>query len=157
MDFSNFFHYQTQFNEKLALDKSLTQYKLTSRKYLELHIKLGYLANSTNCFKYLINTDTDICIKEILNKYINCLSNIISIGINNNYFISQVKITPNDYCLSDQFLNLYIDLNDLIVSSSEDHFKTLLEDFLSLGVTLGFSRNEIETSFVEKTFIKLAL
>lgn len=157
MNFSNFFHYQGEFDKKLAIDKSLDEYKITARKYLELNVKIGDLANSTNCFKYLIGIKNDICTKTVLSKYINCLSNIISIGISSNYFISRINVTPNDYCLSDQFLNLYIDLNDLIVSSSEDHFATLLEDFLSLGITLGFSRNQIEKSFIEKTFIKLAL
>ena len=157
MDFSNFFHYQAEFNEKLALDKSLDEYKITARKYLELHIKIGDLANSTNCFKYLINIENTLCVTTVLEKYIDCLSKIISIGISNNYFIANIKITPNDYCLSDQFLNLYIDLNDLIISSSKDHFNTLLEDFLSLGITLGFSRNEIEKHFIKKTSLKLAL
>ncbi|MFR3522834.1 MAG: dUTP diphosphatase, partial [Clostridia bacterium] len=57
-------------------------------------------------------------------------------------------LRPNDYCLSDQFLNLYIDINDLIISPSTDHFFTLLEDSLSLGVTLGYSEEEIFNSFI---------
>nr|WP_321835564.1 dUTP diphosphatase [Clostridium butyricum] len=54
---------------------------------------------------------------------------------------------PNDYCLSDQFLNLYIDINDLIASPSMDHYQTLFEDLLSLGLTLGFSEDEISGQF----------
>ena len=60
----------------------------------------------------------------------------------------EVVLRPNDYCLSDQFLNLYIDINDLIISPSIDHFFTLLEDVLSLGITLGYSEEEIFNSFI---------
>ena len=44
--------------------------------------------------------------------------------------------------------NLYIDINDLIISPSEDHFLTLLEDTLILGVSLGYSEEEIIGSFI---------
>ena len=57
-------------------------------------------------------------------------------------------IKPNDYCLSDQFLNLFIDLNDLIISPSEDHYITLIEDFISLGITLGYSDSKISNGFI---------
>ena len=60
----------------------------------------------------------------------------------------EIVLRPNDYCLSDQFLNLYIDINDLIISPSNDHFFTLLEDALSLGITLGYSEEEIFNSFI---------
>ena len=42
-----------------------------------------------------------------------------------------------------------IDLNDLIISPSEDHYLTLVEDFVSLGITLGYSKTQIIESFLE--------
>ena len=45
------------------------------------------------------------------------------------------------------FLNLFIDINDLIISPSTDHFNTLLEDVLSLGVTLGYDEEQISKAF----------
>ena len=62
--------------------------------------------------------------------------------------VSKLIVKPNDYCLSDQFLNLFIDLNDLIISPSEDHYITLVEDFISLGITLGYSESKIKESFI---------
>ncbi|NRV84845.1 dimeric dUTPase (all-alpha-NTP-PPase superfamily) [Clostridium beijerinckii] len=58
-------------------------------------------------------------------------------------------MAPNDYCLSDQFLNLYIDINDLIAFPSIDHYLTLFEDLLSLGLTLGFSESQIQNQFIK--------
>ena len=73
-----------------------------------------------------------------------CLKQVLTIGINNGYnTLEEVSINHNEYCLSDQFLNLYIDINDLIISRSEDHFETLFEDLLSIGNTLGLSEEEI--------------
>ena len=85
----------------------------------------------------------------LFKKYLDCFATIISIGIDKNYTsVEEISIKPNDYCLSDQFLNLFIDINDLIISTSEDHYITLVEDFLSLGITLGYSKNQINESFL---------
>ena len=82
-------------------------------------------------------------------KYTDFLTHIINLGLDKHYIDSyDITLRPNDYCLSDQFLNLYIDINDLIISPSVDHFFTLLEDVLSLGITLGYSEEEIFNSFV---------
>ena len=93
---------------------------------------------------------------KIFNKFIACISQVLTLGIDHNYdHIESVDMIANDYCLSDQFLNLYIDINDLIVSPSMDHYQTLFEDLLSLGLTLGFSEEEISHQF--KKNLELAL
>jgi dimeric dUTPase (all-alpha-NTP-PPase superfamily) len=75
----------------------------------------------------------------------------LTLGIDHKYTdLIAVSINPNDYCLSDQFLNLYIDINDLIASPSMDHYLTLFEDLLSLGLTLGFSEEQIENAFTKE-------
>lgn len=88
--------------------------------------------------------------KSILfERYLDCFSHIINLGLDRHYdHIEEILIKPNDYCLSDQFLNLFIDLNDLIISPSEDHYITLVEDFISLGITLGYSESKIKESFI---------
>ncbi len=76
------------------------------------------------------------------------MQQVLSVGITNEYDnVTEISMQPTEYCLSDQFLNLYIDINDLIISRSEDHFETLFEDLLSLGNTLGFSEQEITEGF----------
>ena len=77
---------------------------------------------------------------------------------NKNYTcLKKLIVKPNDYCLSDQFLTLLIDVNDLIISPSIDHYKTLFEDFISLGISLGFSINQIEEIFFKNDCCKIAL
>lgn len=141
---------QKKLNENLNINTELDSYKLSARKNLEFEINLGALANETNCFNYLLDNTKIIDIDKIFNKYINCISQVLTLGIDHNYTdINEILMNPNDYCLSDQFLNLYIDINDLIASPSVDHYQTLFEDLLSLGLTLGFTEEKIQNGFSE--------
>ena len=149
MNIISLFEVQREKNKQIAIDKNLNQYKLSARKHLELHIKLSSLADETKCYKYWLDDNSEIDKEIIFKKYLDFLSQVLVIGLDSNYAdISEIKVLPNDYCLSDQFLNLYIDINDLIISPSKDHYLTLLEDFISLGVTLGYSENKITNSFI---------
>lgn len=150
MNITLLFEYQSEMNKQIYINPNLNQYKISTRKNLELTIKLGALADETNCSQYKIeNSSTNICYDTVLKKYLDCLGGILSLGIERDYSdTTDVKLLPNDYCLSDQFLSLYIDINDLIISPSKDHFLTLLEDFLSLGITLGYSENQIINNFI---------
>ena len=151
MNIISLFEIKREQNKKVVIDTNLNQYKLSARKHLELHIKLSSLADQTKCYKYWVDEDCEIDKNTIFEKYLDFLSQVLIIGIDSNYTdIEEIKVLPNDYCLSDQFLNLYIDINDLIISPSKDHYKTLLEDFISLGVTLGYSENKIIDAFISR-------
>lgn len=131
------------------INTELSQYKLFARKHLELQVKLSALAQETNCYKYWIDDNNDLNKDLIFEKFIDFLSHVINLGLHKNYINNyEIDLRPNDYCLSDQFLNLYIDINDLIISPSSDHFFTLLEDVLSLGITLGYSEEKIKDKFI---------
>lgn len=150
MNIQPLFEVQKKFNDNLLINDELDSHKLHVRKNLEFAIAIGDLANETNCFNYLIQKHTPVNITKIFNKYINCISQALTLGIDNKYTdLIAVSMTPNDYCLSDQFLNLYIDINDLIASPSMDHYLTLFEDLLSLGLTLGFSECQIQSQFIK--------
>ena len=149
MNIISLFQVQREKNKQIAIDKNLNQYKLSARKHLELYIKLSSLAENTKCYKYWLDNNSEINKDIIFNKYLDFLGQLLILGIDRDYTdITEIKVSPNDYCLSDQFLNLYIDLNDLIISHSKDHYLTLLEDSISLGITLGYSENSIIDSFI---------
>lgn len=149
MEIKSFFEKQREKNTKLNIDSNLSEYKIWARKHLELHTKISHLADETKCYKYWIEEVEELNNSDLFIKYLDCFSSIISIGIDRKYdTVEEIQIKPNDYCLSDQFLNLFIDLNDLIISPSEDHYITLIEDFISLGITLGYSATQISESFL---------
>lgn len=150
MNIKALFEAQREKNKKIIIDNSLSEYKIWARRHLELHTKISYLADETQCYKYWISENENLNKSVIFEKYISCFSLILSFGIDRKYDdIEVIKAKPNDYCLSDQFLNLFIDLNDLIISPSEDHYITLIEDFLSLGITLGYSESSIEDEIIK--------
>ncbi|MDB1923152.1 dUTP diphosphatase [Clostridium tertium] len=149
MNIISFFELQREKNKKIIIDNNLSDYKIWARKHLELHTKLSYLADETKCYKYWISEDEPMDKSILFERYLDCFSHIINLGLDRHYdHIEEILIKPNDYCLSDQFLNLFIDLNDLIISPSEDHYITLVEDFISLGITLGYSESKIKESFI---------
>lgn len=149
MEIKSFFEAQIERNKQLIIDSNLSEYKVWARKYLELHTKISHLADETKCYKYWVDECLTINKEALFEKYLDCFATILSIGIDKNYnSVEEISIKPNDYCLSDQFLNLFIDLNDLIISTSEDHYITLIEDFISLGITLGYSKTQINESFL---------
>ena len=150
MNIQPLFKVQKKYNDSLPINEELDSHKLQVRKNLEFEVLLGKLANETLCFNYLTKSTKPVNLTAIFNNYINCISQALTLGIDHKYTdLIAVSINPNDYCLSDQFLNLYIDINDLIVSPSMDHYLTLFEDLLSLGLTLGFSESQIQNQFIK--------
>ncbi|MGL5085200.1 MAG: dUTP diphosphatase [Clostridium sp.] len=151
MNIVSIFEVQKESNKQIAIDECLNQYKLSARKHLELYIKLSSLADQTKCYEYWLDNSSQIEKDIVFSNYLDALGQILTLGLHCDYTdIEDVSVFPNDYCLSDQFLNLYIDINDLIISSSKDHYITLLEDFISLGITLGYSEHKIIDSFVSR-------
>lgn len=144
------FEVNKKINSSIKINPNLNAYKLRVHKLLEFEISLGELANETKCYDYSssdISTDSDL----ILEKYLNCLSKLITLGIDYNYNdIDNINFLDNETCLSDQFLTLYIDINDLIVSPCKDHYTTLFEDLLTVGNCLGFSEDFINEKFMLK-------
>lgn len=149
MNIKTLFKIQEKRNSSITLETTLSDYKITARKYLLLHVNLGNLAEESKCFKFWTGETPDISLDKILNSYSNALALLLTIGLDKGYCtIESIESKPDDHCLSDQFLNLFVDLNDLIISPSQDHYVTLFEDFLSLGSSLGFSISQIEESFI---------
>ena len=148
MNINPMFEINKKIISSLPINPELDSYKLRVRKLLEFEVTLGELAKVTNCYSYLDNNTEDPCSDLVLEKYINCISNLITLGIDHNYDdITSINVATNDNCLSDQFLNLYIDINDLIVSPCRDLYITLFEDILAVGEFLGFSEDIIDEKF----------
>lgn len=149
MKIKKMFDYQKNFNNRLETDPSLNSEKISSRKNLQFQINLGELARETFCANYLKDAKVSIDVDAVYEKYFICLSEALSLGIDRNFDdIEEIEVLPNDYCLSDQFLNLFIDISDLISFASKDNYETLLSDLLSLGLTLGYSEDLVCNSFM---------
>ncbi|MCC9294497.1 dUTP diphosphatase [Clostridium sp. WLY-B-L2] len=152
MNLTKLFELQENLDQRIKKNISVDKTSLISKKTLALQVKMAELANETQCFNFWSN-DKTINKNLILKSYINSLCFMLTLGIEKGFTDINVKIKPNEYDMTSQFLNLYIDINDFVISSSKDHYITLFEDFISLGNKLGFSLKEIEDAYYNNSFI----
>lgn len=152
MKFEKLFSLQKELDMKILNTKNLQDTPLLKKKVLALQVEIGELANETRCFKYW--SDKKPSAKEvILEEYVDCLHFILSIGLEKSYDDISLDVKHTDSLLTDQFVNLFIDINDFIICSSKDHYVTLFEDFLNLGLSLHFTIDEIEDAYLKKNII----
>lgn len=148
MNFNELFELQNLLDESIKNESPVVQ-SILPQKLLSLEIQIGELASTTECCKNLNNT-TFSDKKRILEKYINCLSSILSIGVEKGFTNIELNISPHDIDLTEQFLNLFLDINDLIVCNSKDHYITLLEDFFALSFNLNLELHQIKDAYIQK-------
>lgn len=154
MDFKKLFISQKDLDTRIIEEHNLFGEVLFSQKALALQVKIGELASETRCFKYWSNKSPSQ--KEIIiNEYVDCLHFILSIGIDKNFDDIEPSCTKFNYNITEQFLDLFVDINDFVTCSSKDNYITLFEDFLSLGKNLGFTQEEIENAYFKKNEINL--
>lgn len=149
MNLEKLFAMQKELDLRIRTQHNLQSQNLMQQKILALQVEIGELANETRCFKYWSNKQPSS--KEvILEEYVDCLHFILSIGLEKELTDISVEQRQVDSSSTEQFLNLYIDLNDFVICTSKDHYITLVEDFLSLGLSLGFTHTDIEKAYMEK-------
>jgi dimeric dUTPase (all-alpha-NTP-PPase superfamily) len=149
MDFKKLFRLQKDLDMQIIEEHNLKDEALLPQKSLALQVQVGKLADETRCFKYWSNKSP--AKREIvLEEYVDCLHFILSIGIDKEFDDINPTLTKFNYNITEQFLDLYIDINDFVICPSQDHYITLFEDFLSLGKNLGFSGLEIENVYIHK-------
>lgn len=152
MKFSTLFKLQEDLDKRIRHQRGLDNKSLISQKLLALQVEIAELANETRCFKFWSDkgpSNKDV----ILEEYVDCLHFILTLGLEKQFTDVNVETKEVQYDITAQFLNLYVDINDFIVSSAKDHYITLFEDFLSLGKSLGFSTTEIEEAYLKKNSI----
>jgi len=149
MDVDNLILFQRERDKRILKTQHLEGQSLLTKKILAFQVSIGELAAETNCYNFWSEskkTDKD----SILTKYIKSLRSLVSIGIEKNFSELTIEDKELDLEITEQFLNLFIDTNDLIVCSSKDNYITLLEDFLCLGRSLGLDDNIIKSNYIEQ-------
>ena len=151
MNLEKLFSLQKTLDTQIQMNHDLAGKSLLAQKVLYLQVSLGSLAAETGCYKFWGEKKTENK-NVLLDKYIECLYSILTIGLEKDFAdICDINFNPSSTDLTNQFINLSIDVNDFIVCSSKDHYITLFEDFLSLGNSLNFSEKDIESNY-EKSY-----
>lgn len=142
MNFEKLYELQSKLDKQLQNRTDLYGKSLISQKLLALQVKIGELANETHCFKFWLSKKSPVR-RRILEKYIETLYIIFSIGIEKGFTETEFPVKKLECELTDHFLNLFIDINDFMVCSSKDHYITLIEDLLSLSLDFDFTEEDI--------------
>jgi len=151
MDLKKLFDLQRELDSRISKEHHLQNDMLFSEKALALHVEFGSLANETRCFQYWCNqkaSPQDV----ILDGYVDCLYFILSIGLDKDFEDIEPVLSCSVSNTTEQFLDIFIDINDFLICSSIDHYITLFEDFLSLGINLGFTEAVIENTYLHKNY-----
>lgn len=149
MNLKNLYQLQSDYNELLEVECDLRDDQLFSKKILALHVQLGKLADVSQCFKYW--KQAEVAYKEvILNEYTDCLICLLTIGLDKSFQDINIEGKHIDDCATNQFLNLYVDLNDFVTCCTKDNFITIFADFLSLRFSLSLTENVILKSYEKK-------
>ena len=152
MNLDELFKLQMELDKKIVEQHALQNRSLVTEKTLALQVEIAELANETRCFKYWSTKEPSDKV-VILEEYVDCIHFLLSIGLDFNFIDISVKAMLSDSKLTDQFINIYVDVNDFIICSSRDHYSTLFEDFLSLGLSIGLSEEDILEHYHRKNII----
>lgn len=152
MNLDKLFKLQNNLDERIVKEHNLHNKSLCSKKILALQVEISELANETCCFKFWSKKGPSSK-EKILEEYVDALHFILSLGLEKEY--SDIKFNCKNYIseLTEKFNNIYIDINDFVICPSKDNYKTLFEDFLCLGIDLGFNWLEIENAYASKNTI----
>jgi len=152
MNLQKLFQMQNTLDHRIQAEHHLEEIPLLNKKILSLQVELGELANETRCFKFW-STKGPSSKNIILEEYVDCLHFILSIGIEKNF--QDIILNSKDITceLSEQFLNLYINISDFVICSSIDNYSNIFHKFLSLGKNLGFCEDDIENAYLYKNKI----
>jgi dimeric dUTPase (all-alpha-NTP-PPase superfamily) len=152
MNLHGLFQMQNALDKRIELEHNLKGIPLLLKKILSLQVELGELANETRCFKFW-STKSPSSNDVILEEYVDCLHFILSIGIEKSFEDITLNTKYITCELSEQFLNLYVNISDFINSSSIDNYRDVFQNFLCLGKNLGFSEEDIENAYLYKNTV----
>lgn len=153
LQFKELFEIQKKLNDRIVQEHNLDPSTLRSKKFLALLTEMGELANETRCFKYWSKKGPSPK-EKILEEYVDCLHFILTIGIDFAY--EDLVPECGEECeedggdLTSLFINLFVTVNELVICASKDSYKVLLDDFMSLGKKIGFTKEDIISAYLAK-------
>lgn len=162
MKIAEFFPIQENLDKRIIEDHDLQEVDLIKERILALLVENGECANETRCFKYW-SKKPPAKREVILEEYVDGFHLVLSIGLDlkEHGIISRL---PESYTpivssgkRTDQFIQVYrsvIYLADSLDSkygiSPAAAYKKLFEDFLGLGILLGFAPEQIKEAYLKK-------
>lgn len=143
MDLKKLFELQKEIDEKIFNTSHLDKISIERIKHLSLLSKIGSISELTFC--EITGECDEAAEKEtLIKKFSDCLSCILTIGLEHNYIdviIDRENKIDDD--LAQTFINIYLDVNELLIVSSKDSYEELFKDFMTLARLLNIDRLDI--------------
>lgn len=151
MNLEDLYIVQKSLNDRIVEEHGLDPNSLKREKLLALMVELGELANETRCFKYWSSKGPSPQ-EVILEEYVDCLHFILTIGIDNGFTDVSAEANQEELNtpLTSQFTNLFLTVSELLTVTSRDSYHNLLQDFFTLGLSLGFTSADVKNAYHEK-------
>lgn len=149
MQLDKLFAVQKELNDRILREHQLDPATLRKDKFLALLTELGELANETRCFKYW-STRPPAPKEKILEEYVDCLHFILTLGLDAGFTDIEPRLREQEMDLTSHFIDMFLDVNEMLSVSSKDSYEVLLEDFYSLGLALGFTAREVQAAYLTK-------
>lgn len=149
MQWEKFFKMQKQLDQYIQTNHDVTPDQLFDRKILALFVELGELANETRCFKFWSVKEPSPR-EDILEEYVDGIHFILSLGLDADYIVNEVKHLPYDGDLTDLFNQVYRAIDYYRDDRSKETYLTVFGLFLTLGEQLGFSAEDLQKAYIDK-------
>ncbi len=153
MNINELFNIQKELDIRISTEHQLEGHNLVSHKILALEVELGELANETRCFKYWSKKKPSER-EVILEEYVDCLHFVLSIGLEKDYLnVTLTDLKEEKTTAVDQFLVVFNNISNFQVNQTLENYLFLWQNFMLLGVVLGFEWEEVTTAYLKKNEI----
>ncbi|MBM7644773.1 dimeric dUTPase (all-alpha-NTP-PPase superfamily) [Scopulibacillus daqui] len=150
------FKEQRMLDDRILENHNLKTKDLLKDKLLAFYVEVGELANETRCFKFWsVKPASEE--EVILEEYVDGVHFLLSIGLDLEFnhveqLIQQFKQISRG-SLTEHFHAVIEKINRLSEEITQDHYQELYNEYLSLGIVLGFSSNDMIDAYFKKNQI----
>ncbi|SDH75369.1 dUTP diphosphatase [Alteribacillus bidgolensis] len=143
------FSIQRTLDERILKEHDLKREDIFMDKVLAFQVEAAELANETRCFKYWSHKPASSQ-AVILEEYVDGLHFILSIGIDKGWEEFPFQKEKNNRSLSGQFQAVFQAAAALTKKTEKQAYIELFQEYLQLGMQLGFSNDAVERAYLEK-------
>lgn len=145
------FEMQTLLDNRIHQQHQVTYLSTERSRLLAFAVELGELANETRCFKFWSLKPASSS-ETILEEYVDGLHFLLSYGIGLGFdaLLEEIKAGQISVSLTDQFLKLFDFIPLVNPTISLEQYHLWFQAFLTLGLKLGFTENQIEKAYFQK-------
>lgn len=140
---------QERLDEHIFEQHQLLRSETSKRRILALLVELGELANETRCFKFW-STKGSSEKHVVLEEYVDGIHFLLSIGIDLDHCMKEIKAQDVHKDLSEMFMDVYELSVALRKDASAERYEQLFSYYLTIANALQFSAEDIRSAYFAK-------